>query len=83
LRRAPFAKLKLEGAAVARTVRPRSRLPLAIVIVVGLIAVILAALMVFAPDPKTVEEAPAIAVPEAAAPAPMPKPVQPATAPTP
>jgi hypothetical protein len=62
---------------VARTIRPRSRLPLAIVIVVGLIAVILAAVMVFAPDPKTVEEAPAIAVPESAAPAPMPKPVQP------
>lgn len=58
---------------MADTIRPKSRMPLAVTLIAALLALAAAAWVIFAPS-RTVNQAPPVAVPEASAPAPMPKP---------
>lgn len=58
---------------MARTVRPRSRMPLAVTLIAAVLAIAAALWVVFAPS-NSVDDAPPVAVPDAAAPAPMPTP---------
>ena len=60
----------------------RRTLPLLVTALAALAAIAAAAWLVFlAPEPKTVTDAPTLPAPEEPAPAPMPKPLVPATAP--
>lgn len=66
---------------MAATAR-RTTLPLLLMALVAIAAVSAAAWLVFfAASPKTVSDEPTLPVPKDAAPAPMPKPVTPATRP--
>lgn len=62
---------------------PTTRLPLTVVLAAALLAIALAAFLVFGRQPATVEDEPTVRVPPAAdTPAPMPTPT-PATTPAP